>query len=283
MIVIDAVAMGSHVLQQLLAEAQARLEAEVLLADAVGQPRSWLFAHRDADLGEAEWERFLQRLSRRSEGEPLDYIIGRGEFYGLPLELTPDVLVPRPETEVLVEAALAAIAGRPTPLVADVGTGSGAIALAIAASHRGAHVIATDISLEALAVARRNALSLALTDRVYFAAADLLQPLVAGFDLIAANLPYVADGDLDGASAPVARYEPRLALAGGLDGLALIRRLLHQAATLLAPGGTLLAEIGSMHGAEASALASGCYPTGSIDVLADMSGSDRVLRVRMPL
>lgn len=260
--------------------AEPALEAEVLAAHCLGRPRSWLFAHPEAEAPPAIAAATLDLVRRRAGGEPLEYLTGSAAFYGLTLEVTPDVLVPRPETEILVDLALAELADAPRPLVVDVGTGSGAVALALAARHPGARIVATDVSLPALAVARRNARSLALSRRVPLVCCDLLAPLSARFDLIAANLPYVGSGDLDGVSAVVARHEPRLALDGGADGLALIERLLRQATERLRPGGTLLAEIGSMQGSPARALAEHAFAGSRIDVLPDPAGLDRVLRVR---
>lgn len=257
---------------------QARLEAEAILASVLGVSRAWLFAHPDEDLSAADGARFLRLVARRANCEPLEYVLGRGEFFGLSLALTPDVLVPRPETETLVTLALAAVAPDAQPLVLDVGTGSGAIALAIASRHPGARVVATDVSMAALAVAAGNRRTLGLGERVHLVCSHLLDALWADFDLIAANLPYVATADLSGVSAPVVRYEPRLALDGGPDGLALVRALLHQAAACLKPGGTLLAEIGSMQGAYAMAIAAPLFGTARVEVLPDAYGQDRVLR-----
>jgi release factor glutamine methyltransferase len=258
---------------------QAHTEAGALLAACLGVPRSWAFAHPEATVSPTDLARFRSLVARRAAGEPLEYVLGRGDFFGLSLRLTPAVLVPRPETETLVEAALHSLAGNPRPLVADVGTGSGAIALAIAAHHPEARVIAGDVSLAALRVAAGNVRDLGLGERVHLLCANLLQPLRARFDLVAANLPYVATADLAGASAAVVRYEPRLALDGGPDGLALVRDLLRQAGEALAPGGTLLAEIGSMQGDEAAAAAASLFGARHVAVLADAFGQDRVLRV----
>ena len=282
MTVRDALAMGTRLLGRSLPAERARLEVETLLADTLDRPRAWLFAHPEALLPSVDEGRLLSLVERRADGEPLDYVLGHGDFYGLTLALSPDVLVPRPETETLVEAALAPLAQYERPLVADVGTGSGAIALAIAANHTGARVVATDVSVTALAVAARNCHALGFASRIHMVCGHLLDAIAVRFDLIAANLPYVSTSDLDGPSAAVAGFEPRLALAGGDDGLALVRDFLRQAPSRLAPGGTLLAEIGSMQGSDTSALASRHFGPGKVDVLRDLSGNDRVLRVRVP-
>ncbi|MHB0875450.1 MAG: peptide chain release factor N(5)-glutamine methyltransferase [Anaerolineae bacterium] len=278
----DALIEGTAALASRAPSDRVRLDAEAILADSLGRRRSWLFAHPEAALTDVEGQRYRVLLGRRAAGEPLEYLLGHGDFYGLSLALTPAVLVPRPETETLVEAALKVLRGSDRPLVADVGTGSGAIALAIATQHPGAHVVATDVSMAALAVAAGNVRAHALTDRVHLLCCHLLQASCARFALIAANLPYVATRDLAGTSADVARFEPRLALDGGESGLTLVRDLLCQARSRLSPDGTLLAEIGSMQGTEAAALAAAQFGAARVSVIADLFGNARVLRVGGP-
>jgi release factor glutamine methyltransferase len=187
---------------------------------------------------------FEQLVERRLRGEPLAYLTGEREFMGLSFNVSPAVLVPRPETELLVETALVLLReGGPSPLVVDVGTGSGAIAVSLAVHHPPVRVVAVDISGAALVVARANARRHGVADRVSFVQGNLLADIGGPADLIAANLPYIPSGELDGLPAEV-RCEPRLALDGGPDGLDLYRRLVPQALRLLKPGGHLLAELG---------------------------------------
>jgi len=275
----QALAEAKSVLVASLGEDQASLESQVLLASLLGKPRSWLFAHPEHDIGAAEAQ-FRVMVGRRFTGEPLEYITGRVEFYGLALAVSPAVLVPRPETEILVEASLEALASHVSPLVADVGTGSGAIALAIAAQRPDARIVATDLSLPALAVAAHNMQQLSLQEHVDLVCCDLLSAVAARFQLIAANLPYVASGEMDSDSQTVARFEPHLALDGGPDGLAQVRRLLPVARDHLLPGGMLLAEIGARQGKAAVTLALSFYRDADVSVLRDLAGLDRVLRVR---
>ncbi|MBK0392081.1 peptide chain release factor N(5)-glutamine methyltransferase [Ramlibacter algicola] len=233
-------------LAQLLAQATAlgleRLDAQLLLLQALGRDgseRAWLLAHDtdavDADVRarcEAAWH-------RRLAGEPLAYIVGHKEFHGLDLAVDARVLVPRPDTETLVDWALEVMAGRPSPRVVDLGTGSGAIAVALKHRCAPAHVVAVDRSEEALAVAKANGDRLGLD--VEWRRGDWLAGLAGPFDVIVSNPPYIADGD---PHLPALRHEPRAALAAGPDGLDDLRHLASQAPALLAPGGWLLLEHG---------------------------------------
>jgi release factor glutamine methyltransferase len=186
-------------------------------------------------------------VDRRVAHEPLQYLLGFEDFRGIRLRLTPDVLVPRPETEGLVDWALELMKPRARPLVADVGTGSGAIACAVAAGHPGAEVVAVDISPRALAVAAANAGALGLAARVRLACGDGLDPvraLGAAVDLLIANPPYLPSGIIRSLPCEVSRYEPLLALDGGADGMALSRRIIADSGRVLRPGGRILLEIG---------------------------------------
>ena len=223
--------------------ASARLDAELLAAHAFGMSRIELYAHFDRPLAAAELATYRDLVSRRLAGEPVAYLLGHKEFWSLDLLVDPRVLIPRPDSETLVEEALDRLAGSGAGLrIADVGTGSGALALALAKERPEAQVFATDISPDALAVARANAERLRLA--VSFLQGDLNQPLGGRFDLIVANLPYIPSADIDGLAADVLR-EPRLALDGGADGLALVRRLVAGAPDLLQPGGCLALEVGA--------------------------------------
>jgi release factor glutamine methyltransferase len=276
-----------------------RLDAELLLAYAIGVDRTAVIAHGDAPVGidaEAAYEGFI---SRRETGEPVAYLRGLKEFHGIALTVDARALIPRPETELLVDTAIAAVmtaltAGldRPGPLrVADVGTGSGAIAVALAVALRKRQVppedltlIAMDVSEEALDLARENAVAHGVGDRLRFVASDLLPPGARSepFDIVLANLPYVRAGELDAmAGRPVSTtFEPRLALDGGDDGLAVIGRLLEQLPWGLAADGLALLEIGGDQGVMAPAMVEERLPGWSCEVIPDLAGLPRVLRLR---
>jgi release factor glutamine methyltransferase len=243
-------------LDALLRAARARIdarEAELLLAHALDKPHDWLFAHGDARIDAREAERFDALLARREAGEPVAYLVGHRGFWTLDLMVTPDTLIPRPDTELLVELALARLPQDAAARVADLGTGSGAIALAIASERPRARVIATDRNEAALAVARHNAQAAGLLN-VEFRTGDWLQPLAGErFHLIASNPPYIADGDAHLAQGDL-RHEPAAALASGFDGLDDLRRIVRDAPTHLEDGGWLLLEHGHDQGDAVRAL-----------------------------
>lgn len=262
------------------ASASPRLDAEVLLAHALGWSRAALFARRDEALAPADAARCLALIGERRSGRPVAQVTGRREFWSLALEVTPDVLTPRPDTEALVERALARIPADAAARVLDLGTGSGAVALAIAQERPAAAVTATDASPAALAVAARNAARLGLA-RVAFAAGDWLVAVPGGtFDVIVSNPPYLADGDWAGAD-PELAFEPHAALAAGADGLDALRRIVAGAPAHLAPGGWLALEHGAAQGAAVRALLAA---TGFADVgtHADLAGLPRVTEGRWP-
>ena len=225
----------------------ARLEAQVLLAHVLDCPRIELMVRYGEEPTEAERTRFRELVRRRVEHWPVAYLIGRREFYLLPFEVTPAVLIPRPETETLVLAALGLLKGKPGAKVLDLGTGSGCVAVSIAHQAKAAAVTAVDVSPDALEVAGRNAAAHGVADRVRFLPGDLFAPLPAGaaFDLIVSNPPYVSQGELAGLAPEVRDHEPRLALDGGPDGLNFYRRIAADAGRFLAPGGSVLVEIGA--------------------------------------
>lgn len=257
-----------------------RPAVEALLAQILGTPVSWLYAHPETIPTAEQAQRFLHSLQQLVAGVPLEYLMGRAGFYGIELALTADVLVPRPETETLVELAIARLQGVLRPRIADVGTGSGAIALALAAALPDAVIVATEISPAALRVAARNVQAQRQEERVLLVNGDLLESVSGPFDLVAANLPYVSDADLEGPAGAVARYEPRLALAGGSDGLELVRRLLAQLPGRVRSGGWALLEIGAGQAKEARRAATIAAPAATADIVADAWGRDRVLALR---
>jgi len=221
----------------------AALDADVLLAHVLGVGREALYAHPERELSPAEDAGFQALVERRGRGEPVAYLRGFKEFYGLRFRVDPRVLIPRPETEVLVDAARERIGGRPLRVV-DVGTGSGAIAVAIAAHEHRVRVIATDSSRDALVVAQANALANGVADRVEFRQGDLLAPITERVDLVCANLPYLREDtvkDWVGERSSLA-FEPREAVVAGADGLDIIRRCIADLSRVLAPDGAALFE-----------------------------------------
>ncbi|MCB9140007.1 MAG: peptide chain release factor N(5)-glutamine methyltransferase [Caldilineaceae bacterium] len=262
------------------------LDAQLLLAHLYGVERSWLFAHYDHELSAESADAYAELIARRARGEPIAYLVGQRDFYDLTLQVNDSVLIPRPETELLVDAALTYIARRERTVkqvkAADIGTGSGAIALAVARHAPKAHVTAVDISPAALEVARANAQALDLTERVTFCQGNLLEPLTERVHLIMANLPYVNAKDYAELDPGVRDFEPETALLGGADGLDLIRTLLAAAPDYLLPGGQILLEIGYDQRTAVTTLANKVLPgRPRIDVTRDYAGHDRVVHIQM--
>ena len=256
------------------------LDAYVLLGALLGVDRAALLAHPERLLSATQIVHYRDWVTQRAQGVPVAYLTGRRAFYDLPYDLlvTPDVLIPRPETEHLVEAALAWGCGRRGLRAVDVGTGSGAIAVALGWHWPDAEIWAVDSSAAALDVARRNIARHALSARVHTLQGDLLAPLLAQglrVDVLAANLPYIPGAEL--AALPVARHEPRQALDGGADGLALLRRLLAQAPDVLRADGAAFLEVSAGQGEAVRALALGTFPCARVDVLPDLAGHGRVV------
>jgi release factor glutamine methyltransferase len=261
------------------------LDAQVVLARVLEKPRSWVVAHPEAPLTRSRSAALEALVARLEKGKPLPYVLGRWDFFGLEFEVTPDVLIPRPETEMLVERALAWLRkrgmGNGESRVLDVGTGSGCIAISLAVNAPQLRVTATDVSIAALKVARRNAEKLHVSDRITFLEADLIpDPLLPDpFSLILANLPYIPTQTLR--ALPIYDREPTVALDGGMDGLVLIRKLLSQAPDLLAPGGLLLMEIEASEGPAALSLAYDAFSEAEIHLHKDLAGRDRLLEVQI--
>lgn len=261
--------------------AEPALDSEVLLSHVTGLNRAGLYRDAEYELTAQQEERFWDLVRRRRLGEPVAYLTGRKEFMDLDFKVRPCVLIPRPETELLVETAMALLP--PAPLVIDVGTGSGVIAVSLASLLPDSVVYATDYSGEALEVARDNAVRHGVGSRIRFYQGDLLEPLAGLFpagraDLIAANLPYIPSGDLAGLPKSVRQYEPWLALDGGADGLELYRRLIPKAAILLKNGGLLLMEIGFGQTRDMLELLKTGWET---DIVKDLAGLDRLVVARL--
>lgn len=260
------------------------LDAQILLADVIGHPRTWLLAHLDAPLTPPQIESADLAFARLEAGEPLPYILGHWEFFGLEFDITPDVLIPRPETELMVGKALRWLNDSPERrTVADVGTGSGIIAVSIAMHIPTARILATDISRPALTVAKHNAEKFHVHHRIDFLECDLLPQHIdalsteSHFDLICANLPYIPTATMR--SLPIYGKEPTLALDGGEDGLDLYRRLLDVAPAWLAPKGMILLEIEATQGIKALNLACDKFSNASISLHQDLAGHDRLLEI----
>ncbi len=266
------------------------LDASVLLARIVEHPRSWILAHPELTLTDEQQNQLASSLTRLENGEPFPYVLGRWEFFGLEFEVTPDVLIPRPETELLVEKAIAWLQKNPTKTnVADVGTGSGAIAVSIATNVSNANILATDISANALQVAKRNAEKHGVNGRIEFAECDLLpeskvesrksdlRPLTLG--LICSNLPYIPTNTLK--HLPIYQREPTLALDGGEDGLDIFRKLLNIVPDWLAPNALMLLEIESTLGEDTIQLARQYFQNAQIKLHQDLTGRDRLLEIQL--
>jgi release factor glutamine methyltransferase len=225
---------------------RARRDAETLMLYLFpGNNRAWLLSHADKKFSDDQADRYAALVERRCKGEPIQYITGEAEFYGLPFWVTPDVLIPRPETEHLVERALALAAGFRSPRILDVGTGSGAIAVALAHTLPHAQITAIDISRPALEIARKNAGRNGVSGRIWFRESDLLASEEGDkFEIVVSNPPYVPTVDRDSLSVEVREHEPALALFAGKDGLDVYRRLIPEAFAVLEPGGFLALEIG---------------------------------------
>ena len=250
------------------------LDADVLVAHALGITKESLYAHAEASLNGAESARVADLVARRAAGEPVAYLRGSKEFYGLRFAVDPRVLIPRPETETLVDAVRAFLRGRGPRVVADVGTGSGAIAVALAVTEPDVRVLATDVSADALAVARANVAAHGVDERVELRQGDLLAPIEESVDAVAANLPYLRDDavhELVGDRTSLA-FEPAVAVVAGADGLALIRRCVADLSRVLAPGGAAFFECDPPQARAVAALWAG--PS---RVIRDGAGAERVV------
>jgi release factor glutamine methyltransferase len=266
--------------------AEARREAGSLLSHATARDRTFLITHADERLTAEQLRSYRALVERRASGEPLQYITGEQEFYGLDFEVTPDVLIPRPETELLVETALEILKGTDSPRLCDVGTGSGCIAVALTHTRTDARAVALDVSPAALEVAARNAARNGVAERINFLVSDCFDALASEeygetrFDLIASNPPYIDEDDLEGLQREVREHEPRLALTPGGDGLSVIRRLISEAPRYLKPGGHLLIEIGfDQHERVAALIVPSVWTL--LDIRRDLQGIPRTVALRL--
>lgn len=257
-----------------------RLDASVLLAHLLDRPRTWILAHPEIQLTPAQTAALQQALHRLERGVPLPYVLGKWEFYGRSFTITPQVLIPRPETELLIEHALNFLARVPRARrIADVGSGSGCIAVTLACETSHPHIIAVDISRPALQIVRQNAHTHGVSTRIHLLQGNLLDSLRPHtFDLICANLPYIPTHTLH--NLEIYEKEPTLALDGGPDGLNLIRRLIADSVRLLAPGGLLLLEIEATQGNSAPHLAQKHFPRAQVTLHPDLAGKPRLISIQ---
>ena len=262
-------------------------EAEYLMRHTLGSSRESLLLSLDSGIPVSAMSRFQRSIERRSSGEPSAYITGHKEFYGIDFRVDPRTLIPRPETELLVQLALAFASDRKItnkPLnILDVGTGCGAIAIALAVNLPGAKVIATDISPDALHLAGENVARHCLEDHVTLVRGDLLTPVPLPIDILVSNPPYIPSAEILNLPREITNHEPRLALDGGPDGLAVIERLIVQAKDKLSPGGAMFIEIGWDQGQQVLAHARRLWPDAQTSITPDLAGLDRALTLRSPV
>ncbi|MDO9515979.1 MAG: peptide chain release factor N(5)-glutamine methyltransferase [Syntrophales bacterium] len=275
---------------QLLKEAESRfdtgglstpgLDAQVLLAYCIGRDRQSLYAHPEKELSYAEVTLFRSMVARRIKGEPVAYITGGKEFWSLTFEVTPDVLIPRPDTEILVEEVLKLFGRDDEVRMLEIGTGSGAISVALASELEQVSITATDCSPEALAVAARNALNNNVGERISFLCGDLFEPAEGTYDIIVSNPPYISEGEFNLLAPEVREYEPRRALVAGPDGTEFHRRLVRGARPFLIDGGWLAVELGE---GQRDALEKILQESGYCDIVfhRDYAGIERVVLAKM--
>ncbi|HQZ96466.1 MAG TPA: peptide chain release factor N(5)-glutamine methyltransferase [Pyrinomonadaceae bacterium] len=275
----DSVARASAKLQDAGID-DARREASSLMAFAIGKTSAFIFAHPEYELTEAESKAFDSAVERREAREPFHYIVGRKEFYGLDFTVAPGVLIPRPETELLVEDAINILGELPNPRFVEIGVGSGCISVSILHNSPRATAVAVDISEPALGIARKNAEFYNVADRLALHHGDVYQGVEGEFDLIVSNPPYIPDSDLTTLQTEVGSFEPHSALFGGDDGLYIVRRIVADAPKFLKKGGHILIEIGFGQARSVKELfdvAIWC----EIDFIRDLQGIERIAKARL--
>ncbi len=251
-----------------------------LLSHVFQKPKTWLLAHPETHLTTQQSEQFAELAERLEQGEPLPYLVGKQEFFGLDFRVDPSVLIPRPETELLVETALSWLRVHPSSRFGiDVGTGSGCIAIALTVNCPDLEMIATDISKQALQIASQNALAYHLDERIAFVNCDLLPKMNQQVDLLCANLPYIPTDKLKEVNS--LPWEPTLALNGGTEGLDLIRKLLIKAKPLIKKPGLILVETESSLGEQTLDLANINFPQAKVSLIKDLSAKDRLIRIEL--
>ncbi|MGB2799726.1 MAG: peptide chain release factor N(5)-glutamine methyltransferase [Dehalococcoidia bacterium] len=263
---------------------EASLEAEILLMHVLGIDRAKLYAVLGEELSNGDAEVLTQLVNRRLTNEPVAYIVGHREFFGYDFHVAPGVLIPRPESELLVEETLYFVRGQfpaGDPVIAEIGTGSGAIAISLALLLPKAEIYATDISASALEIAKVNCERHGVQDRVHLLEGDVLAPLIEPVDIIIANLPYIGDAELNELDDEIRMFEPLEALAGGGDGLDRVRQLLVKVGEKLRPEGLILLEIGYVQGGAAASLRPLLPLAASVELVKDLGGRARVLKIRI--
>lgn len=256
-------------------------ESSLLIEHAIDRNRAFVVAHPEYELVEEELQRLCNAVQRRTSHEPYQYIVGRQEFYGLEFRVTPDVLIPRPETEMLVEKSLELVRDLPSPRFLEIGIGSGCIAVSILKNLPAASAVGVDVSKEALEVARSNATRHSVDARLRLEAGDVYDRLAAErYDLIVSNPPYVPSSDLAGLQPEVRDHEPHVALSDGGDGLSIVKRIIHGAPSFLKPGGWLLIEIGFSQAGEVRKMVA-AETWESLDILPDLQGIPRMVVVQL--
>lgn len=263
----------------------ARLDAELLLRHTLGKDRAWLLVHMQDGLDDQRQRSFELNIERRKLREPLQYITGAQEFWGIPFMVTPDVLIPRPETEFVVESALKAISGINTPVIVDLCTGSGCIAISLAKELPKARVFATDLSDRAMLIARENARRNEVADHIRFLEGDLFGPLKemdirGGIDCIVTNPPYVRSGDLATLQAEVRDFEPSMALVAGRSGTEIAEKIIDQSPEYLRPGGSLIMEMGIGQTAALRKIIEDTHRFGPAEIVKDLTGIERVITAK---
>ncbi len=258
---------------------ESRLEAEVLLCHVLGIDRTQLRIKLENEISAVQRDLFFELIRRRLEREPIAYITGHKEFFGLEFQVTRETLIPRPETELIVEKVISLKEKRSLGIntIVDVGTGCGAIAVALAVNMQDVEIAAIDISREALEVAALNAKRHDVFKKIRFVEGDLLEPLAESVDIIVANLPYVREQDMGILSDDVRRFEPELALFGGVDGMDFIERLMNQSCSKLNTMGIIILEISPEQRTSVVDIANQCFPKVNVEILADLNGYDRVV------
>lgn len=265
---------------RLLAEQSefASLETRVILCHVLDKPREWMVTHPNYELNDLQLQNANRLFAQIMNGEPLPYLVGKQSFFGLDFIVTPDVLIPRPETELLIEECIAWLEEHPSRRkLADIGTGSGAIAITLADRFEDLQITAIDISEKALQVAQRNAITLKVASQIEFLQNDLLDNCPDRFDVIAANLPYIPSEKLK--SLAVTRFEPLLALDGGPDGLVFIKQLLQQSREHLNPGGMIILEIEEGQSESINLLVEQILPGVEKAILNDLANHPRILKI----
>lgn len=263
----------------------ARRDAELLLCHVLGRDRAWLLAHIQDEIDNQSIRQYERVMDRRAVREPLQYITGRQEFWGLPFKVTPDVLIPRPETEFVIEATLKAVSMAMSPIIIDLCTGSGCIAISLAKELLTAQVFATDRSEQALEIARENARMNQVADRIRFLAGDLFVPFMelnlhGKIEVIAANPPYIRAGDLAALQPEVRDFEPEMALIAGPLGTEIGAAIIQQAPLFLKQGGSLIMEMGMGQTAALSAIVHNTGNYRTLELVRDLAGIERIIVAR---